>query len=476
LTFASSSVSPDSLIEADGLPTPRRYWAILAIGLALTLSVLDSAIANVALPTIARDLHASPAASIWVVNAYQLATVISLLPLAALGEIIGYRRVYQAGLLLFIAASLGCAVSRSIDALAFARIVQGFGAAGIMSVNGALVRFTYPQSRLGQGIGINAMVVSIAAAIGPTVASAILAVAPWPWLFGVNVPVGLAAVAVAAFALPKTPTTDRPFDWKSALLNALTFGLLIFGVEMWGRGAALFGASTVAAGLVAGVLLCLRELPRPAPLVPFDLLRIPIYGLSVATSICSFTAQMLAFVSLPFFLEIVMGRSAVETGLLMTPWPVAVAFAAPIAGHLADRVPAGLLGGIGLAILAVGLGLMSLLTAHAGNIDIVWRMAICGVGFGIFQSPNNRAMMSAAPRRRSGAAGGMLATARLIGQTAGAAGVALIFRIQGHGATNLTLVVAAVVAAVAACVSLTRLVGGGSASAPAPTDAVVADA
>jgi DHA2 family multidrug resistance protein-like MFS transporter len=467
----TSPAPPDAAIEPDGLPVPRRFWAILAIGLALTLAVLDSAIANVALPTIARDLHASPAASIWVVNAYQLATVISLLPLAALGEIVGYRRVYQAGLILFVIASLGCAVSRSIDTLAFARIVQGFGAAGIMSVNGALVRFTYPQNRLGQGIGINAMVVSIAAAIGPTVASAILAVAPWPWLFGVNVPVGLAAVAVAAFALPKTPTTDRPFDWKSALLNAFTFGLLIFGVEMWGRGAPLFGVSAVAAGLVAGVMLCLRELPRPAPLVPFDLLRIPIYGLSVATSVCSFTAQMLAFVSLPFFLEMVMGRSAVETGLLMTPWPVAVAFAAPIAGHLADRVPAGLLGGIGLAILAAGLGLMSLLSAHASNIDIVWRMAICGVGFGIFQSPNNRAMMSAAPRRRSGAAGGMLATARLIGQTAGAAGVALIFRLQGHGATNLTLVVAAIVAAVAACVSLTRLVGGGGASAP--VDAVV---
>jgi DHA2 family multidrug resistance protein-like MFS transporter len=472
LTVASSSLSADS--EPDGLPTPRRYWAILAIGLALTLAVLDSAIANVALPTIAGDLHASPAASIWVVNAYQLATVISLLPLAALGEIVGYRRVYQAGLALFVVASLGCALARSIDTLAFARIVQGFGAAGIMSVNGALVRFTYPQNRLGQGIGINAMVVSISSAVGPTVASAVLAVAPWPWLFGVNVPIGLAAIAVAAFALPMTPTTGRKFDWKSALLNAVAFGLLIFGVEMWGRGSPLFGACTVAAGVVAGVLLCLRELPRPAPLVPFDLLRIPIYGLSVATSICSFTAQMLAFVSLPFYFETVLGRSAVETGLLMTPWPVAVAFAAPIAGHLADRFPAGLLGGIGLAILAVGLGLLSQLSPHAGVIDIVWRMAICGIGFGIFQSPNNRAMMSAAPRRRSGAAGGMLATARLIGQTAGAAGVALIFRLQGHGATNLTLIVAAIVAAVAACVSLTRLVGGGA--TPAPASATPAEA
>jgi DHA2 family multidrug resistance protein-like MFS transporter len=475
LTVASSSAPSDDAAEPDGLPTPRRYWAILAIGLALTLAVLDSAIANVALPTIATDLHASPAASIWVVNAYQLATVISLLPLAALGEIIGYRRVYQAGLILFVIASLGCALSRSIDALAAARIVQGFGAAGVMSVNGALVRFTYPQNRLGQGIGINAMVVSISAAVGPTVASGILSVAPWPWLFGVNVPIGLAAIAVAAFALPRTPTSDRRFDWQSALLNALAFGLLIFGVEMWGRGSPLFGVSAVAAGVVAGVILCLRELPRPAPLVPFDLLRIPIFGLSVATSICSFTAQMLAFVSLPFYFQTVLGRSAVETGLLMTPWPMAVAVAAPIAGHLADRWPAGLLGGIGLAILAVGLALLSQLAPHASVADIVWRMAVCGIGFGFFQSPNNRAMMAAAPRRRAGAAGGMLATGRLIGQTAGAAGVALIFRLQGHSSTNLTLIVAAAVAAVAAGVSLTRLVGGDGAP-PRPGGHGVVDA
>jgi DHA2 family multidrug resistance protein-like MFS transporter len=459
LTTALSSAAGGP-VEPDGLPTPRRYWSVLAIALAMTLAVLDSAIANVALPTIARDLHASAAASIWVVNAYQLAIVIALLPLAALGEIVGYRRVYLAGVVLFTAASLGCALSRSMDALALARIVQGFGAAGIMSVNGALVRFTYPQARLGHAIGINAMVVSVSAAVGPTVASAILSVAPWPWLFGVNVPIGLAAILVATFALPHTPRADRRFDWRSALLNAATFGLLISGAEVWGRGFAKTGAFEVAAGLAAGAALMFRELPRPAPLVPFDLLRIPIFGLSVATSVCSFTAQMLAYVSLPFYFQ-TLGHSAVETGLLMTPWPVAVGVAAPIAGWLADRWPAGLLGAIGLSIMALGLGLLALLPAHAGVVDIVWRMAVCGLGFGFFQSPNNRAMMASAPRRRAGAAGGMLSTARLIGQTTGAASVALIFRLQGPAPGNLTLVVAAIVAAVAAGVSLTRLFGGG---------------
>jgi DHA2 family multidrug resistance protein-like MFS transporter len=457
LTAASQSPAPGRIEELDGLPVPRRYWSALAIGLALTLAVLDSAIANVALPTIARDLHATAAASIWVVNAYQLAIVVSLLPLAALGEIVGYRKIYQAGLVLFTIASLGCALSRSMDMLALARIAQGFGAAGIMAINGALVRHTYPHAKLGQAVGINAMVVAVSAALGPTVASAILSVAPWPWLFGVNVPIGILAISVATLALPHTPTADRRFDWKSALLNAAAFGLLISGAEVWGRGFALAGAIQIAIGVAAGALLMMRELPRPAPLVPFDLLRIPIFGLSVATSICSFTAQMLAYVSLPFYFQTVLGRSAVETGLLMTPWPVAVALAAPVAGRLADKWPAGQLGGIGLAVLSAGLALLALAPPHAQTLDIVWRMALCGLGFGIFQSPNNRAMMSSAPRRRSGAAGGMLATARLIGQTAGAAGVALIFRIQGKESTNVTLLAAAAVAALAAVVSMTRL-------------------
>ena len=211
-----------------------------------------------------------------------------------------------------------------------------------------------------------------------------------------------------------------------------------------------------------------------APLVPFDLLRIPIFGLSVATSICSFTAQMLAFVSLPFYFETVLGRSAVETGppddalagrrsASPRPSPAIWPTAFPLACSAASA----------WLFCAAGLGRCRFCPTP-GSVDIVWRMAICGVGFGIFQSPNNRAMMAAAPTRRSGAAGGMLATARLIGQTTGAAGVALIFRLQGHGATNLTLIVAAIVAAVAACVSLTRLVGGGA--TPAPASATPAEA
>jgi DHA2 family multidrug resistance protein-like MFS transporter len=444
-------------LTPDGLPTPRRYWSAATIWLAMAMSVLDGAIANVALPTIARELNALPAASIWIVNAYQLAITVTLLPLAALGDKLGYRRVYMAGLAVFTIGSLGCALSHSLTQLIAARILQGMGAAGIMSINAALVRFTFPRRVLGSAIGLNALVISISAAIGPTIASAILAVASWEWLFAVNVPIGVVAILIASRALPRTEGAGRRLDFVAAGLNALAFGFLILGAESAVREGLAVGLPELAVGGVAALLLIRRELGQAAPLVPFDLLRIPIFGLSIATSIVSFAAQMLAYVSLPFYYQTILGRSAVETGLLMTPWPLAVAVAAPIAGRLADRYPAGLLGGVGLGLFAVGLACLSQIHPGASDLEIVWRMALCGLGFGFFQSPNNRAMVSAAPMHRSGAAGGMLATARLLGQSAGAASVGVFFHLAGAHATTTALISAAGVAAVAAGVSLLRL-------------------
>ena len=443
--------------EADGLPAPRRYWSAAAIWLAMTMSVLDGAIANVALPTIARELRTDPASAIWIVNAYQLAITVTLLPLAALGDKLGYRRVYMVGLAVFTAGSLGCALSNSLETLTAARVLQGLGAGAIMSINSALVRFTYPRAQLGRGIGLNAIVISVSAAIGPTVASAILARASWEWLFAINLPIGLVAIAMAAFALPRTEGSRRPFDVASAVLNALTFGLLILGAERAARDGPVAGGAMLAAGAVAGVLLVRRELRRDAPLAPVDLLRIPIFGLSIATSIVSFTAQMMAFVALPFYFQGPLGRTAVQTGLLMTPWPLAVGLSAAVAGRLADRYRAGAMGAIGLAALAAGLAALALVSPHASDLDIAWRMALCGLGFGFFQTPNNKAMITSAPMDRSGAAGGMLATARLLGQTAGAVGTAVVFHVSGTAGAPSALGIAAGLAALAAAVSLSRL-------------------
>ncbi|MEM5291662.1 MFS transporter [Paraburkholderia sabiae] len=456
---SSATASPASSPDAEpGLPIPQRYWAILVVALGITLAVLDSAIANVALPTIARNLNASAASSIWIVNAYQLSVTISLLPLSSLGDRIGYRRVYLSGLVLFTVASLGCALATSLPTLALARVIQGFGAAGIMSVNTALVRMIYPKSRLGRGIAINAMVVAVSSAVGPTVASGVLAVAQWPWLFAINVPIGVAAVAVGLRALPRNEPHPSPYDYPSAVMNAFVFGLLIFAVDGLGHGERYgFVAVELICAVVIGYFFVRRQLTQSAPLLPVDLLRIPVFALSVGTSICSFSAQMLAFVSLPFLLQIHLGMSQVETGLLMTPWPLVIVGAAPLSGVLSDRLSAGWLGGLGLATLAVGLLLLATLGAHPTAFDIVWRMALCGLGFGIFQSPNNRTMLSAAPRHRSGGASGMLGTARLTGQTLGSALVALIFGIAPQHGPVITLYVAACFAAAGAFVSMLRV-------------------
>jgi len=456
-------MSPSIIEHADGLPQPQRNWAIVTIALGLVMAVIDGAIANVALPTIARNLDASPAFSIWIVNGYQLAITISLLPLASLGEIIGYRRVYLAGLVLFTLASLFCALSHTLLLLTVARILQGFGAAGIMSVNAALVRFTFPRALLGRGIGINALVVAISAAVGPTVAAGILAVGTWPYLFAINVPIGVVTLALGWRCLPHTPRGSHAFDWQSAALSAITFGVGIAAIDSAGHGEALaICLSEFTIAVVAGVLLVFRQTHMTSPLLPVDLLRIPIFALSIATSIASFCGQMLAFVAIPFYLESRFGYSAVQIGLLITPWPIAVAVAAPVAGRLVERYPAGLLGGIGLVLFAVGLGVLALLPANPAAFDVIWRMALSGVGFGLFQTPNNRTMIAAAPRERSGGASGMLGTARLLGQTTGAALVALFLARSPADGTRYALLTGAGFALLGAVFSMLRLSPAGN--------------
>ncbi|MET0281073.1 MAG: MFS transporter [Steroidobacteraceae bacterium] len=441
----------------DGLPKPRRYWSVIAIWLAISMAVLDSVIANVALPTIARELDTSAAVSIWVINAYQLAITALLLPLAALGDRIGYRRVYLPGLGVFIVGSVACAMADSLGTLIAARMFQGIGAAGIMSMNAALVRATYPAAILGKGIGYNALVLSVAAASGPSIAALILSVASWSWLFLINVPIGLASLFIGLRALPQSSGHGGRPNYLSAALSAVALSTLIFGIETLARGELHTGLPMLAVAVFTGTLLVRRDWTRPAPLLPLDLLRLPIFSLSIVTSVTTFAAQMLALVALPFLLQHLLGRNVVETGLLMTAWPLAVGVTAPLAGRLADRYPAGLLGGIGLTLFALGLVALSMLDAAMGNADILWRMAICGAGFGFFQSPNNRTIVTAAPRARSGAAGGMLATARLLGQSCGAVAVAAGFHWQGMASGPLLLRTAAVAAAIAAVVSMMRL-------------------
>ncbi|ODV40634.1 multidrug MFS transporter [Cupriavidus sp. UYMMa02A] len=439
--------------------TPRERRGMAAIMIAVALATLDTAIANTALPSIAADLHATPAASVWVINAYQLAMVATLLPFATLGGILSHRRVYIGGVTLFIAASVVCALAWSLPSLAAARVLQGIGASAIMSVNTALISAIFPIQRLGRGVGLNALVVGVSFALGPTVASVILSFGSWPWLFAVNLPIGLLALGIARGALPQTPRSQHGFDRVAALLNVVAFAALIFALGEGAQRAPLAQSLTAAAiFVVAFGLLLWRERGHPAPMLPVDLFRRPMFALSTLTAICSFAAQGLAFVSLPFYFQHVLGRGQVETGFLLTPWSVVVALMAPIAGRLSDRYPPGLLGGIGLAILSAGMASLALLPANPSTLEIGIRMCICGAGFGFFQSPNLKALMASAPRERSGGASGVIATARLLGQASGAALVALSFGLAGDHGPGLALALGAGFAGVAAIASGLRLV------------------
>ena len=451
-------VAPEAHSNPSPALSPGDRRALLAILLAVSLGSLDTAIANTALPAIAADLQASPAASIWIINAYQMAIVATLLPFAALGDLWGPRKVFLGGLAFFTVSSLGCALASSLVSLTLARALQGVGASAIMSVNIALIRLIYPAHRLGRGVGLNALVVGVAFALGPTVASLVLSVASWPWLFAINVPLGMLCFAFGVSTLPRSEPRSHGFDPATAVLTGITFSALILALgAATQREDPRWWVLALLTAVLACALLLRRQAGHPAPMLPVDLFTRPLFALSAVTSVCAFATQGLALVALPFYFEQVLHRNPIETGFLMTPWAVVVAAIAPLAGRLSDRHAPGLLGGLGLSVLALGMASLALLPAQPGVLDIAARMALCGVGFGFFQSPNLRALMASAPPERAGGASGVIAMARLLGQASGAALVALCFGLAGTQGASWALWLGAGTATLAALASTARL-------------------
>lgn len=404
----------------------------------LAMSVLDGNIANTALPDIATQLHASPAVSIWVVNAFLLAVVICVVPLSSLVDIIGYKRVYQIGLALFTLASFGCSLPHSLNTLILARTFQGVGAACIWSTSAASMRYTYPRNLLGRGIGLGGMVVFTSAAAGPSVASGILAIASWHWLFAINIPFGLLSLSLSERFLAPAEGTRHRFDVWSAILNGAAVTLLVLGIDDIGdlHHIPIVAAELIGA-LVFGVLVIRRQLLLRIPMLAIDLFKRQIFALSVSASLFAFMGQGLAFVVLPFYFVDALGFSQVMAGILLTPWPLAGGIASHISGYLADRYPLRILGPIGVVAMSGGMVLLATLPPHPTIFQIVWRAFFGGFGFGFFGAANNRAMVAAAPKERSGGAGGISTMSRLLGQSIGISFVAVIFNLAAHGGVNL---------------------------------------
>ncbi len=441
--------------DGSGLQPIRRQAAIAAVLIAMMLVVLDAAMANVALPSIARSLQVTPARSVLVVSCYQLALVMALLPCAALGESWGYRRVFVVGVTVFTAASMASALSPSMPWLIISRFIQGLGGAGVMALGMALIRLVVSSSRLRAAIGWNALVVALSSAAGPAIGSLILSFADWSWLFALNVPIGL-LVLFAARALPDHIGTGRRVDFLSVALSAGSLAALFMAADRLVTETRL-AATMFVISAMGLALLAKQEIPKRVPLVPFDLLSIPTIRMSAIASMCCFAGQTAAMISLPLYLHYRFGLGTLTTGFYLTAWPLAVAVGAPIAARLAKHMSTACLCATGATLLASGLLAASLLPLALGPLLLVPFIMLCGFGFGLFNVPNNHAMYLSAPIERSGAAGGMQGTARLLGQTAGAVTMTLLFTVSSvEGAPPIGLEIGSALTFLAGLVSLLR--------------------
>jgi DHA2 family multidrug resistance protein-like MFS transporter len=438
----------------EGLPPGRRGMAALALALGLMLAVLDATMINVGLPSIAESLNESASTVVWVVNAYSLTVAMTLLPMAAIGERIGFKRLFRYGLITFVLAALASALAPNLPSLLISRIFQGLGGSAIMCLFGALVRHIYPPSLIGRGIGLNALTVAVSSVMGPSIGSFILSITTWHWIFFFSVPMGLLTLLGVRYLPDVAPLKSR-FDWQAAMLSMSTIGLFIVGIDYL-MGATWYGiALIVIAGLI-GIALVRRSSKQAAPLVPVDLFRIPAMRYALAASASTFAGQMATLVSLPFYLQITLERSQLSVGILMAGWPAGAAVIALIAGRLSDRFSVALLCAIGAGSMALGLLGVVLMPASISDAWLFAAMLLSGIGFGFFQTPNNRVLIGSAPRHRAGALGGLQATTRVFSQTFGAAIVSLVFGLGLTSGPMLGLIVAIFFSLIAVTVNIVR--------------------
>jgi len=446
----------------DGLPGPERRLAVLALILGTLMAVVDTTMVNIALPSMAADLGVSASRVVWVTNLFQVVCAAFLLVFAALSELVSRRRLYAAGVALFTLASLGSALAPNLEILLFFRALQGLGAAATLSIGPSLYRSIFPSRLLGSALGLSALVVAGGYAAGPTLGGLVLSVASWPWLFALHVPLGVCASWLAWRALPREAGRRDGFDWRGALCSIAMLAGLFLGLDGIGHGAPTWQVlAWLGLSLLSAVLFLQRQQRARHPLLPLSLFGERRFTLAVSASGLAFVGQGLAFVALSFLYQQEMGFTPLETAWMFTPWPLAIMVVGPLAGRLADRVNPSLLASTGLVLLLLGLAALAGLDAEAGVMDSLWRTALCGFGFGLFQPPNNREMMASVPHARSARASGVMSTTRTVGQSLG---VALVGAFLAAGApVQMTLWVGAGACVLSLAASLGRVSPAGRA-------------
>lgn len=440
--------------QHQGLPFPRRVIAVFAVCSGGLMLMIDASIANIVLPTLARELGVERSEAVLVVTAYQLVLAMALMPLAALGERIGHRRLYCAGLVLHSLGAMLCFSADSLQSLIAVRCLQALGTAAAMSVAFGLVRAIYPSAQLGKGMAINTIANASGTALAPVVGGVILASADWHWVFAAAVPFSLLALLLSR-AMPDPEPHSRPFDGRGAALCAATFGLVIIGLELTTHGPNLLAALVVlAVGVLVAWIFVRHELTIDEPVLPIDLLVMPALGLALLSNFSTVIGSMSLLVFLPFMLQHSYGFSPVEVGGLMASYAVASVMIAPASGYLSDRIPVVVLCSTGMLLSAIGLLMIFYLPESPNRIDIIWRLWLCGAGFGMFFSPNARLIIGSAPVHRSASAGSMVTTSRMLGQATGATLIAGLLALGlGDGKVPILFALGLVVISGGICVA-----------------------
>ncbi len=395
------------------------------------MATLDSSIVNISLPSIASYFKTPLGGAIeWVIIVYLVATAGVLLTAGRLADMIGRKPVWATGLIIFTLGSALCGLAPTLGFLITTRAIQGIGGALIMAISPAMLTSAFPAQERGRALGLNAVIVSLGVSVGPTLGGIITETLTWRWIFYVNVPIGIIGLALTLLLLKNNPRRQgEQFDPLGAIalavgLVGLTLGLS-FGQE-WGWGSpaviGMFALSMLSFGS-----LYLAEHRAKNPVIDFNLLHDRLFLASNLSLIISFIALFSVSFMMPFYLEQLHHFPTLQSGLLLTPLPLAIACIAPFSGRLADRIGTRWLASLGLLIAGTGLVFISQLNAQSSIFDIIWRLAFTGVGQALFQSPNNSALMGSAPKERQGVASGFLATGRVVGQSVSVALTGAIF-------------------------------------------------
>lgn len=447
----------------EGLPGLQRAAAMMALMMATVMVVFDGSVINVALPTMATSLHVAPSVAVWFANGYLLSVAMTLAIFAALASRLGFRPIFLSGLTVFTLASIGCSLAPNAFALIAMRVLQGLGGAAVVSIGPAILRSIFPNRLLGRILGLNALLIAASTAIAPIIGGTMLDSWGWRWLFALNILPGVAALllAVRAIRVPQVPMRE-PFDALGGVLSAVLVGALIMAADQ----ATLPGDGWYALlAVAAGTAFVWRLRTAEKPLLPPAIFSSMRFSLAALTSMASFVGQGMTFVALPFLFQNVYGYSASDTALLLMPWPIGIVLAAPYAGRFADRYSPALISTLGLIVLVAGLVLLATLQSDPHVWDIALRCFVCGIGFGCFQSPNNREMLTNVARENSGYASGVLAIMRTFGQCLGTATVGILLAVSAKAgvgavqqqAVQLSLWIAVGSTALAVLLSLGRV-------------------